>query len=246
MVDNAEDDIPCVVEIIRRINEGSTQPFLCRCNDDRLYVVKSRPSMPPRNLLAEFVSGCIVEDIGLPIPDFKIVNIPEEVIEYVPDLEQQISPGPAFASLYIEGAASLTFSQSRDESVIPVDEQKLIYVIDKTVLNADRTLTEKGGNVNILYDFGNSKYYLIDHNLSFDQNASEADFSVHVYAPNSRNWRIDMVDKLELRERILETLRRMPHFLDDIPDEWIDDAFFPVINNTLDRTDTDEFWSTLE
>ncbi|MDH8431332.1 hypothetical protein QIG28_27360, partial [Klebsiella pneumoniae] len=72
---------------------------------------------------------------------------------------------------------------SRNEAIIPIEQQKLIYVFDKWVLNADRTLTDKGGNVNIIYDVGNDKYYLIDHNLSFDQNAEPDDFLVHVYGP---------------------------------------------------------------
>lgn len=55
---NNDGTIPHVIEIIRRINEGSTQPFLCKCDDGKLYVLKSKPSMPPKNLVAEFVAGC--------------------------------------------------------------------------------------------------------------------------------------------------------------------------------------------
>uniref|UniRef100_UPI0032AF5D37 HipA family kinase n=1 Tax=Escherichia coli TaxID=562 RepID=UPI0032AF5D37 len=63
--------IPKVVEVIRHINEGSTQPFLCKCDDVQLYVLKSKPSIPLLNLLAEFISACLAIDIGLPLPDFK-------------------------------------------------------------------------------------------------------------------------------------------------------------------------------
>ncbi|MGA0506626.1 HipA family kinase, partial [Escherichia coli] len=75
--------------------------------------------------------------------------------------------GCVFVSLFIDGAIVLTFTQSRKETIIPVQQQKLIYVFDKWILNAERTLTDKGGNVNILYDMSNDNYYLIDHNLSF-------------------------------------------------------------------------------
>ncbi|MEI6928304.1 HipA family kinase, partial [Klebsiella pneumoniae] len=75
--------------------------------------------------------------IGLPIPDFKVVFVPEELIEYAPELKREISTGHAFASQYIDGAVALTFIQSRNEAIIPIEQQKLIYVFDKWVLNAD-------------------------------------------------------------------------------------------------------------
>ncbi|EBG8339848.1 hypothetical protein D8R97_22165 [Salmonella enterica subsp. enterica] len=239
--------IPNVVEVIRRINEGSTQPFLCKCDDGQLYVLKSKPSMPPKNLLAEFISACLANDIGLPLPDFKIVFVPEELIEYSPDLQQQICTGYAFASLFIDGAIALTFTQSRNETIIPVEQQKLIYVFDKWILNADRTLTDKGGNVNIIYDISNDKYYLIDHNLSFDQNTGPEDFSVHVYGPGNRKWQYDLVDRVEYRQKVVNSLHKLPAILDEIPEEWIvDEEFLPFVCTTLDKGDCDEFWSAIE
>ncbi|WP_227542068.1 HipA family kinase [Klebsiella pneumoniae] len=67
--------------------------------------MKSKPSMPPKNLVAEFVAGW-ASDIGLPIPDFKVVFVPEELIEYTPELKREISTGHAFASQYIDGAVA--------------------------------------------------------------------------------------------------------------------------------------------
>ncbi|HBI9806134.1 TPA: HipA family kinase, partial [Escherichia coli] len=125
--------------------------------------------------------------------------------------------------------------------------QKLIYVFDKWILNADRTLTDKGGNVNILYDISNDKYYLIDHNLSFDQNAGPEDFSVHVYGPGNRKWQYDLVDRVEYRQRVVNSLHKLPAILDEIPEEWIvDEEFLPFVCTTLDKGDCDEFWSAIE
>ncbi|EAA5961766.1 hypothetical protein EU853_23450 [Salmonella enterica subsp. enterica serovar Stanleyville] len=241
-----DDAIPNVVEVIRRINEGSTQPFLCKCDDGQLYVLKSKPSMPPKNLLAEFISGCLAQDIGLTLPDLKIVFVPEELVEYSPELQSNICTGHAFASQYIEGAVALTFSQSRNEAIVPIEQQKLIYVFDRWVINADRTLTSKGGNVNILYDVGNDKYYLIDHNLSFDENAGPDDFLVHVYGPGNRKWEFDLVDRLEYRQKVVDSLVKLPAIIEEIPDEWIvDDEFLPFVYDTLDKGDRDEFWSEI-
>ncbi|EMO5719499.1 TPA: hypothetical protein I3599_000674 [Enterobacter cloacae] len=243
---NPIDEIPNVVEVIRRINEGSTKPFLCKCDDGRLYVLKSKPSMPPKNLLAEFISACLANDVGLPLPDFKIVYVPEELVEYSPELQRDICSGHAFASLYIDGAVALTFTQSRNNAIIPLEQQKLIYVFDRWILNADRTLTSQGGNVNILYDVGNDKYYLIDHNLSFDENAGPDDFTVHVYGPGNRAWELDLVDRIEYRQKVADSLAKLPAIFDDIPEEWIvDDEFLPFVSNTLDKGDRDEFWGAI-
>ncbi|WP_419963028.1 HipA family kinase [Pantoea vagans] len=241
-----DNSVPNVIEIIRRINEGSTQPYLCKCDDGRLYVLKSKPSMPPRNLLAEFISGCLADDIGLPLPDFKIVFVPEELIEYMPDLQREICTGHAFASQYIDGAVALTFTQSRNEAIVPIAQQKLIYLFDKLVLNADRTLTDKGGNVNILYDVGSDKYYLIDHNLSFDQNVQPEDFAVHVYGPGNRGWEYDLVDRVEYRQKIAGCTSKLPEILENIPDDWAaDDEFLPFVSATLAKGNCDDFWSEI-
>lgn len=237
---------PNVIEIVRRINEGSTQPYLCKCDDGNLYVLKSRPSMPPRNLLAEYISGRLAESIGLPLPDFKIVFVPEELVEFDPVLQREICSGHAFASQYIEGAVSLTFTQSRNETIVPIPEQKLIYVFDKLILNGDRILTAKGGNVNILYDVGSDKYYLIDHNLSFDQNACPEDFAVHVYGPGNRSWEYDLVDKLEYRQKVTDCTAKLTEILAHIPEDWeVDEDFLPLVTNTLANGNHDEFWSEI-
>jgi len=241
-----DNDVPYVVEIIRRINEGSTQPYLCKCDDGKLYVLKSKPSMPPKNLLAEFISGCLADDIGLPLPEFKVVFVPEELVEYMPDLQREICTGHAFASHYIEGAVALTFTQSRNEAIVPIEQQKLIYLFDKLVLNADRTLTDKGGNPNIIYDVGSDKYYLIDHNLSFDQNVQPEDFDVHVYSPGNRRWEYDLVDRLEYRQKVIDCTKKLPEILEKIPDDWAsDEEFLPFVSETLAKGDLDVFWSEI-
>lgn len=207
-----DDQSPHVVEIIRRIREGSTEPFLCRCDDGFMYVVKSMPTMPRRQLVAEFISACLVRDIGLPFPEFTIVYVPEELLEFSPDLRKQIEAGYAFASRYIENAVSLSFAQSRNNDIIPLNDQKMIYVFDRWIINVDRTLTDKGGNINMLLDVKDNRYYLIDHNLAFDQNATLRDFNEHVFSHLTRNWEIDMVDRLAHREMLLKTYRKMPDF----------------------------------
>ncbi|MER5029661.1 hypothetical protein KDV59_12255 [Pantoea anthophila] len=236
-----------VIEFIRRINEGSTKPILCRCDDGKKYIVKSMPLMPPKHLLAEFISACLAQDLGLPLPDFTVVHIPDELLEFSPELKSDINPGYAFATLYIENAVSLTFAQSRNEQIVPIDDQKRIFLFDRWIMNGDRSLTAIGGNVNMLYDVQHDRYYLIDHNLAFDQNANDAgDFEYHVYSHKSRKWTFDMVDRVEHKEKLLKTYCRMPHFWEDVPDDWRSDQdFVNSIDTTLIRAETDDFWSSI-
>lgn len=56
-MDNKGAVIPNVIEIIRRIKEGSTQPFLCKCDDGQMYVLKAKPSMPPKTFLLNLLLG---------------------------------------------------------------------------------------------------------------------------------------------------------------------------------------------
>lgn len=239
-------NVPIVIEIVRRMKEGSTEPFLCRCDDGKLYVVKSKPRMPPRELVVEFVAANLASGVGLSIPDFCIVDIPAELIEYSPELYGEISDGYAFASRFIESAAELSFRQAHNQNIVPLRDQKMIYLFDRWILNADRTLTEKGGNVNMLYDVANDKYYLIDHNLSFDHSEPADDFRLHVYSPLNRVWLFDMVDKEACEQVLRDAMANYSSFTQAIPDDWIGDVkLIAFMQSTLERAATEEFWSTI-
>jgi len=239
--------IPHVIEIIRPMKEGSTEPYLCKCDDGILYVLKSKPSMTPKNLLAEYVSGCLASKSGLYVPEFKIVYVPEELIEYTPVLQSKIQAGHAFASRYIEGALAITFAQSRNCNIVPEAHQKLIYAFDKLILNGDRTLTVHGGNPNILFDIANHSYYLIDHNLSFDQNILPEDQFIHVYGPRNREWQYDLVDTEELSLKLSDSINNLPDILSNVPEDWgIEHSLFQLVITTLDAGKTDKFWSSIE
>lgn len=238
--------VPTVVEVIRRMKEGYTEPFLCKCDDGLLYVVKAKPSMPPNNLTAEYFSACLAEHVGLPLPAFSTVNVPREITEYNPELRRNLHSGLAFATRYIDNAVSLSFTKSRDVNLIPIMDQKKIYLFDRWIMNGDRTLTSFGGNVNMLYDVKNNRYYLIDHNLAFDQTAVEEDFDTHVYSHLSREWEIDMVDRLSYKEQFVDALAQVQDISNQIPEDWLDDEEFLVsIDTTLQRAVHDDFWSNI-
>lgn len=230
------------------MNDGMTKPFLCTCEDENAYIVKGKPGLGKRELLAEYVSVFLAKHIGLPCPDFCIVDVSEQIIRYMPDLRSELSPGPAFATRFIESATTINIQQAR--SVVSERDQKKIYFFDRWICNSDRTLTDLGGNVNIIYDAVNGRYFLIDHNLAFSQDTTDGGYDVHVYSPAGRSWVYDMVDKLELRDLADDAISSLKNSFDQIPNEWFfsEDDFSQLIEEffyLLYRPRYEDFWSNI-
>ncbi|OTA16048.1 hypothetical protein Xbed_03520 [Xenorhabdus beddingii] len=238
-----------VVELVRKMEEGSTQPFLCRCNDDQLYVVKSTASMPRVELIHEFMASILAQSIKLPIPDFKIVYISDDFVEYLPPTYKGgINPGYAYASKFIEDSATINFGLAHD--AIDEQEQKLIYFFDRLINNSDRNLSKQGGNVNIIYNYKKQRYYLIDHNLAFDPKCTLLQFEYHVFSPCHRNWIFDMLDREEVVDTVSILKDKITESIPSLPDEWINelpdkDAVLNNITLLVDRGFNQKFRSTI-
>ncbi|CNG80298.1 HipA family kinase [Yersinia frederiksenii] len=238
-----------VKEFVRRIPEGSTRPFLCKCEDGELYVVKGMPNLPRKELMAEWIAGCLAKALGLSIPDFKIVEVDQSLVEFVPDLKGELSPGYAFATKFISGAGAITLQQAH--SSVETPHQKRIYLFDRWIKNSDRTLSARGGNINIIFDYFNSRHYLIDHNLAFDHDEAEADVKMHVYSPQHRSWIFDIVDRQECEDEIELARKILAECIAEIPEEWKleepdeNDLFISYIEDILARTSNEVFWSQI-
>lgn len=239
-----------VTEIIRRIPDCATEPFLCRCDDGELYVVKGMPTVPPVQLIAEWVSAHIGKELGLSLPDYGMAYVDRALTQYIPEWRKALAEGYAFATKFIPGVAPITFSQAHIN--VDIQVQKKIYLFDKWINNSDRTLSPQGGNVNIIFDYRNNSYYLIDHNLAFHQNEDDEAFDYHVYAPRHRKWVFDIVDKPQCEDELEHTKRTLPVCIGLIPDEWLPedqearDGCFARIENLLSRSDKHIFWSNIK
>ncbi|HIC2887037.1 TPA: HipA family kinase [Morganella morganii] len=223
-----------VTEVIRIMDAGATQPVLCRCNDGNLYVIKSTASASRKELVHEFVAASLAKYICLSIPDFAIIYIPNEIVDYLPpQLKGRLSQGYAFASYYIRDSANISFDMAHQ--AIDLQSQKKIYLFDRVINNSDRTLSDMGGNVNIIYNVKEQRYYLIDHNLAFDPNCQDADFNYHVYSPRHRSWEYDMVDATSNEDLLNSVNSVCPGIVAGLPDEWLgdDQTKQHVIDNIL-------------
>jgi len=239
-----------VTEIIRRIPDCATEPFLCKCDDGELYVVEGMPSVPRVQLIAEWVSAHIGLELGLSLPEFGMAYVDRSLTQYVPEWRNALNEGYAFATKFIPGVSPITFIQAH--SNVEEQEQKKIYLFDRWINNSDRTLSPHSGNVNIIFDYRNNSYYLIDHNLAFDQDDDDEAFDYHVYAPRHRKWCFDIVDKPQSEDELIRTKAILPLCVERIHDEWLPetqegrDECFARIEKLLNRNTTDLFWSKIK
>jgi len=238
-----------VTAYTRRMNDGMTQPFLCTCQDGLTYIVKGRPKLRHKELIAEFISAHLAKHIGLPYPDFSIVDVGQEIIEFMPDLRGELSPGPAFATRFVETASTINIQQAR--SAVNIQDQKKIFFFDRWINNADRSLTDIGGNVNIIFDAVNNRYYLIDHNLAFAQDTTDDEYDVHVYSSYGRKWEFDILDEPELMDLAHDAIGIVEEKYNQVPDEWFtsDEERERILNeimSCLNRVSDREFWSKIK
>lgn len=220
-----------VIELIKIMNTGATEPILCKCNDGNLYVVKSTASVPRIQLIHELVAAKLAKSIGLPIPDFAIAYVSKDIIDFLPpNFKGKISNGYAFASFYIEESSPIKFNEAH--SVIDRQKQKHIYFFDRIINNSDRCLSLLGGNVNIIYNHQKQSYYIIDHNLAFAPSCDANTFSEHVFSPKNRDWVYDMFDELT-NMQIADTLNsQCATAIAELPEDWINDQAHVIENIT--------------
>jgi hypothetical protein len=172
-----------IMEIKRRSEQGVTRPFLCRGDDGHWYWVKGNGA-GKLALCREWIAGRIAQLMGLPIPPFAQVNVPQDLIGYSA-IEgcEELGAGLAFGSEHVEGACDLAFSQIES---VPKEVRLRTLLFDWLVQNGDRTLGEAGGNVNLLWVERDLKAYIIDHNLAFDAGFTLQTHIPHPFLSNTR------------------------------------------------------------
>jgi hypothetical protein len=66
---------------------GGSQPHLMRCSDGNYYVVKFQNNPQHRRILVnELLGSALAQQMGLPVPEFAIVDVSETLIGFTPDL----------------------------------------------------------------------------------------------------------------------------------------------------------------
>ena len=236
-----------IVEILDRSIQGITRPFYCRCEDGQAYFVKGHGA-GKQSLIAEYVGGCLARAFGLPVAAFEIVEIPSELIKWCGrDDARELGAGLAF------GSRALPHAQEFSISHIPhvdVQTRKDVALFDWWVHNADRTLSEKGGNPNLLWDQQHSRLVVIDHNQAFDTDFDRQLFAQsHVFHSNLMDAFDDLVDRQIYLDRLATAFAEFDRACDNVPIEWwsVDNGVPTSFNRDaaraiLCRFMTNDFW----
>ena len=234
-----------LTEVISRSEQGATHPFICRCDDGYEYYVKGNHA-GRKALICEWMAGNIGRDLGLRIPEFKIIEISPDIITYgVREDIRDLSGMPAFGSRAIEFAQELTFTDiAALNSVIKAQ----ILLFDWWVANGDRILSPDGGNPNLFISFTktpeiSSELWVIDHNLAFEEKTLDDFWEHHVFSNEQRLWDKHFIG--EMTPKMNEAQKALQSYWNQVPDEWLEESgiTFENIKSILQRVENiREFW----
>ncbi len=227
-----------IEEIIRRSEQGVTEPYICRGADEKLYFVKGKGATYD-SLVKEWIAGQLARRLGLPIPRFCIVSVPRELYDVGRDGQlRDLGHGELFGSENVENTNEVSFINIQD---VPTQLKRDIAAFDWWIQNGDRTLTAAGGNPNLLWSETNQALVVIDHNLAFDDEVTlHSLIETHVFSTSLSEICGHSGLKAHYGAKFEEALTDLPDILDDIPERWhyVDDDRTVEINLSLDRVET--------
>lgn len=207
-----------IVEIIDRAVQGITKPFSCRCEDGQLYFVKGRGA-GKQGLIAEYVGSQLAQKFGLPVAEFEIVEVPEELIKWCGRGDaNELGAGLAFGSKVFPHTQEFSMAHMAQ---VDAQMRRDVALFDWWVHNADRTLTEKGGNPNLLWDQKSSGLVVIDHNQAFDAGFDPVRFAeLHVFHEDLLAVFGDLVERQVYHDRLAAVFAEFEAACDNVPPEW--------------------------
>lgn len=240
------------VEIIRQSHQGySIKPFIVRGDDGYTYFVKGHAKAGGPALISEFLGAELGTWLGLPVPPWGLMHVPEELIDFsaIPNVDD-LRGGLAFASKAVENASDFSLSNINGT---PVELRRKVLLFDWWVRNEDRCLGDHGGNVNLILD-SRGDLNVIDHNLAFDRSFDpDAFMQGHVFR-ECRSFFRDLVVRQEHMQMLSEAIDNWGTITAHLPEDWLYrdrdhiDQTEPTVAERLEMLEmfTDErFWGAL-
>lgn len=238
-----------VDEVLGRSEQGVTQPYICRASDGQIYYVKGRGAAY-QSLAKEWIVGQLALHLDLPIPPFEILNVPRALFELNGNESlRDLGSGLVFGSRRLENVNEITVT---NVATLSSELKRDIVAFDWWVQNGDRTLSEAGGNPNVLWSGSERRPYIIDHNLAFDDGVTLPSLiSTHIFGDALD----EICDDLDLQEEYMrrfgDAISIVGEVLEGVPERWhyLDDALSMATDFSglyaaavLQRYDTRTFW----
>lgn len=206
-----------VTEIVRRLDQGMTRPFLVRAEDDALYVAKGRDTTQ-RGLMAEWICGHLAKALGLSIPECTLLDVPPDLVAVFGPDGNALGAGLVFGSRQESNVQEFAVTQLKH---IEAKERLQLLAFDWWVENADRSLTPHGGNPNLLWRAAENRLLVIDHNLAFDATFDEAEFfAMHVFRDDAATLFGDLVCRAETSALLEAALSCFDAAVSSLPPAW--------------------------
>lgn len=222
-------------EFSRPTSSGRTRPLvlICERRDGSTVEVVAKFTVGCEqgviNLSREAISACLAADLGLPVPEAFLVEIPEGFADAVPDAVARAkiaaSSPCAFGSKLVTGQFS-TWSNSSKISATMLPMAAAIFTFDAIIQNVDR----RGSNPNCLVR--GDEFRIFDHELAFSHgmivgwrppwmagglNALETP-GIHIFREGLRLKNIDFGSIREAWQGLSE--EKMLAYESVLPPEW--------------------------
>ncbi len=229
-----------IVGVMGRSTQGVTRPFLCRGEDGYTYFAKGR-YVGCRGLIAEVLAGRLAQALVLPMAEFGVGHVPSTLIrESCRDDLQELGPGACFVSRELIGCEELRHAGLAH---VPQELRARVLLFDWWVGNGDRTLSEHGGNPNLLLCSENRSLHIIDHNLAFDTPLAGF-WDQHVFRSAREAWSRGF--RAVAETEMSRLLGLVPGWWAGLPEEWtgVSDQRLPENLRLLARFrgDSGAFW----
>lgn len=206
--------------------EGKSNAHLITFSDGNDYVVKFFQTGFEKTLPNEWLAYCLARYLGLPIPFARLVEIPQEFMDQVPELNIMQHTKYQFASLYVpdcmDGHQTPTISGIKNHHSLAG-----VILLDYWLCNRDRTRK----NI-VLCDEDQEQYqlWIIDHAEIFGSyNWLESDLdnlSEELLKSATHQIMANCIKSEDSFEEYLELIQTIPIFLIEeivsmIPEDWM-------------------------
>lgn len=148
------------IRYVQPLREGGSLPAVVDTDSGGLFVTKFRGAgQGVKALIAEVIAGLLALELGLPVPEMALIDVPESFGKSEPDPEIQdllrASHGINFGMRYLDGAFNFD-AAAAGEFISPELAARIVW-LDAFLSNPDRTHR----NPNLL--IWNREPWLIDH-----------------------------------------------------------------------------------